>query len=111
MVLLNPGQNFLPFVKNDVYLKFYFNNDQTVTIPYENIIHLKRFYYSNDLFGGNNSSGDQEALLKTIAINENVLQGIDNALRSSMQIKGIVKMSAMLNDTDKKKQLDRKSVV
>lgn len=97
-----------PMVDEDenYYLKFYFNNDQTVTIPYENIIHLKRFYYSNDLFGGNNSSGDQEALLKTIAINENVLQGIDNALRSSMQIKGIVKMSAMLNDTDKKKQLD-----
>ena len=91
---------------DNYYLKFYFENDQAFTIPYENIIHLKRFYHTNDIFGGNNSKGDQEALLKTIAINENVLQGIDNALRSSMQIKGIVKMSAMLNDSDKQKQLD-----
>jgi HK97 family phage portal protein len=97
-----------PMIDDDenYYLRFYFNEGEPVIIPYENIIHLKRFYHSNDLFGGNNSKGDQEALLKTIAINENVLQGIDNALRSSMQIKGIVKMSAMLNDADKKKQLD-----
>src|SRR5690554_6975910 len=65
-----------PMVDKDdnYYLKLYFENDQAFTIPYENIIHLKRFYHSNDIFGGNNSRGDQEALLKTISINENVLQ-------------------------------------
>ena len=46
-----------------------------------------------------------DALLKTIGINENVLQGIDNALRSSMQIKGIVKMSAMLSEQIRKNNL------
>jgi len=92
--------------KDNYYLKFYFENNDAFIIPYENIIHLKRFYHSNDIFGGNNSNGDHDALLKTIGINENVLQGIDNALRSSMQIKGIVKMSAMLSEADKKKQLD-----
>jgi HK97 family phage portal protein len=92
--------------KDNYYLKFYFENNDAFIIPYENIIHLKRFYHSNDIFGGNNSNGDHDALLKTIGINENVLQGIDNALRSSMQIKGIVKMSAMLSESDKKKQLD-----
>ena len=92
--------------KDNYYLKFYFENNDAFIIPYENIIHLKRFYHSNDVFGGSNSNGDHDALLKTISINENVLQGIDNALRSSMQIKGIVKMSAMLSESDKKKQLD-----
>lgn len=92
--------------KDNYYLKFYFENNDAFIIPYENIIHLKRFYQSNDIFGGSNSNGDHDALLKTIGINENVLQGIDNALRSSMQIKGIVKMSAMLSESDKKKQLD-----
>lgn len=92
--------------KDNYYLKFYFENNDAFIIPSENIIHLKRFYHSNDIFGGSNSNGDHDALLKTIGINENVLQGIDNALRSSMQIKGIVKMSAMLSETDKKKQLD-----
>ena len=88
------------------YLKFSFDREESFTIPYENIIHVKRFYHTNQIFGGSSSKGDQEALLKTIQINENVLQGIDNALKSSMQIKGLLKMSAMLSETDKKKQLD-----
>lgn len=88
------------------YLKFSFDSADSFTIPYENVIHIKRFYQSNQIFGGTSSKGDQEALLKTIQINENVLQGIDNALKSSMQIKGLLKMSAMLSETDKKKQLD-----
>ena len=88
------------------YLKFSFDREESFTIPYENVIHIKRFYHTNQIFGGSSSKGDQEALLKTIQINENVLQGIDNALKSSMQIKGLLKMSAMLSETDKKKQLD-----
>src|SRR3989339_133704 len=88
------------------YLKFSFDSTDSFTIPYENIIHIKRFYHTNQIFGGSSSKGDQEALLKTIQINENVLQGIDNALKSSMQIKGLLKMSAMLSETDKKRQLD-----
>lgn len=92
---------------NNYYLKFYFDANESFTIPYENIIHLKKFYHSNDIFGGTSSLGDKEALLKTININENLLQGIDNAIKSSMQIKGIVKMSAMLSDQDKDKQLDK----
>ncbi|HCZ23879.1 MAG TPA: portal protein [Acholeplasmataceae bacterium] len=88
------------------YLKFSFDSTDSFTIPYENIIHIKRFYHTNQIFGGSSSKGDQEALLKTIQINENVLQGIDLTLKSSMQIKGLLKMSAMLSETDKKKQLD-----
>ncbi|MDD4615369.1 MAG: phage portal protein [Caldisericia bacterium] len=90
---------------NNYYLRFQFENKESFTIPYENIIHLKRFYQGNDIFGGSGHKGDQEALLKAININENVLQGVENALRSSMQIKGLLKMNAMLNETDKNKQL------
>ena len=90
---------------NNYYLRFQFENKETFIIPYENIIHLKRFYHDNDIFGGSGHKGDQEALFKAININENVLQGVENALRSSMQIKGLLKMNAMLNETDKNKQL------
>ncbi|MDY0278888.1 MAG: phage portal protein, partial [Acholeplasma sp.] len=55
------------------YLKFSFDREESFTIPYENIIHIKRFYHTNQIFGGSSSKGDQEALLKTIQINENVL--------------------------------------
>ncbi len=91
---------------NNYYLRFQFENQDSFTIPYENVIHLKRFYHDNDIFGGSGHKGDQEALLKAININENVLQGLDNALRSSMQIKGLLKMNAMLSESDKKKQVN-----
>jgi HK97 family phage portal protein len=91
---------------NGYYLKFHFSDGQQFTLPYENVIHLRRYFATNDLFGGNGSSGDHEAILKTISINENVLQGIDNAVKSSMQIKGIIKMNGMLSEVDKKKQKD-----
>ena len=96
-----------PMVDNldNYFLKFQFENLESFILPYENVIHLKRFYHDDDIFGGSGHKGDQEALLKTININENVLQGIDNALRSSMQIKGLLKMNAMLSDSDKNRQV------
>ena len=92
--------------RNDYYLRFQFENQESFTLPYENVIHLKRFYHNNDIFGGSGHSGDQEAILKSININENVLQGLDNAIKSSFQIKGLLKMNAMLSEDDKKRQLD-----
>ena len=91
---------------NNYFLRFQFENKESFILPYENVIHLKRFYHDNDIFGGSGQKGDQEALLKTININENVLQGVENAIRSSMQIKGLLKMNAMLSETDKKKQVN-----
>lgn len=86
------------------YIKLLFDNGKSYTLPYENIIHLRRHYGQNDIFGGNGSLGDHEAILKTISINDSLLQGIDNAIKSSMQIKGIIKMNGMLSEDDKKKQ-------
>lgn len=68
------------------------------------MIHLRRFYYENDIFGGNGTLADHETVLKTIKINDSILQGIDNAIKSSFQIKGLLKMNAMLSQEDKNKQ-------
>lgn len=89
---------------DNYFLKFLFDDGRSFILPYENVIHLKRFYGTNDLFGGSGFSSDHDAILKTIKINESVLQGIENAVKSSLQIKGIIKMNGMLSETDKKKQ-------
>src|SRR5690554_148340 len=91
---------------DNYYLKFSFEDGRVFTLPYENVIHLRKYYGTNDLFGGSGYGGDHEAILKTISINDSVLQGIDNAIKSSMQIRGIIKMNGMLSETDKKKQRD-----
>jgi len=88
----------------ELFLRFYFTDKKAFTLPYESIIHLRRFYGTNDIFGGSGAISDHSALLKTIKINDSVLQGLDNAIRTSFQIKGLLKINGMLNDKDKEAQ-------
>ena len=87
-----------------LYLRFYFTDKKSFTLPYESIIHLRRFYGTNDIFGGSGAISDHSALLKTIKINDSVLQGLDNAIRTSFQIRGLLKINGMLNEKDKQAQ-------
>ena len=92
-----------------VFLRFYFSNGKQYLLPYESIIHLRRFYGINDLFGGTSAVSDHAALLKTIKINDSILQGLDNAIKTSFQIKGLLKINGILNEKDKtaqKKEFD-----
>lgn len=92
--------------RGDLYLRFSFIDGRNYTLPYESIIHVRRFYGINDIFGGSGAISDHSAILKTIKINDSVLQGIDNAIRSSFQIKGLLKINGMLSEKDKKAQKD-----
>ena len=92
-----------------IFFRFYFGDGKSYTLPYESIIHLRRFYGVNDVFGGTSAVSDHSALLKTIKINDSLLQGIDNAIKSSFQIKGLLKINGLLNEKDKaaqKKEFD-----
>jgi len=86
--------------------RFYFSDGSKYEVPSENIIHLRRFYTKNVFFGGDNSRGEHNALLKTLSINDELLQGIDAAIQSSFKIHGLLKINGMLKESDKKKQLD-----
>lgn len=90
----------------DLFLRFSFVDGRNYTLPYESIIHMRRFYGINDIFGGSGAISDHSAILKTIKINDSVLQGIDNAIRSSFQIKGLLKINGLLSEKDKKAQKD-----
>ena len=87
-----------------MFFRFYFSDGKSYTLPYESIIHLRRFYGVNDVFGGTSAASDHAALLKTIKINDSLLQGVDNAIRSSFQIKGLLKINGLLNEKDKTAQ-------
>lgn len=86
------------------YLEMFFEDGKSYVLPYDSLIHLRRYFYNNEIFGGNGAIADHKALLKTININDSILQGIDNAIKSSFQIKGLLKMNAMLSQEDKNKQ-------
>lgn len=52
------------------YLKFHFESGESFVLPKENVIHLRRFYTGNDVFGGSGSKSSHKALLKTLGIND-----------------------------------------
>lgn len=85
-----------------IYLKFKFINGQEYTLPYLELIHLRLFYNNHDIFGTNNK------VLKTdIDTAHTASEGIKNAIKTSNNLKGILKYTnSMLKEKDIKASKD-----
>ena len=97
---LNPTQvDFIEDAGGRLFVKFWFWNGETTTIPYDDVIHVKYNYSLNEYMGGNRfGQPDNEPLLDTLNLNKTMLQGIAKAMKSSYQVNGIVKYNTMLDD-------------
>lgn len=83
-------------------LQFRFINGQTYTLPYEQLIHLRRFYNRNDIYGENN-----KILNSPIETANTANEGIRNAIKLANNLRGIIKhTNAMLKDKDIKESRD-----
>jgi HK97 family phage portal protein len=87
---------------NEIYAKFRFLGGQTVTLPYEDLIHLRRFFYRNDLYG----ETSDKALNPTLQLIQTTDEGIANAVKSSAYLRGLLKFTGSLRPEDIKKQRD-----
>lgn len=91
---------------NKIFVEMRFGNGDTYTLPYESLIHLRLRYSVNDVMGGGmNGQPDNEALLKVLDTNNTVIQGLDKAIKTSMEIRGIYKYGSMV---DEKKLIEEK---
>lgn len=82
-----------------LFVQMLFRNGQSYILPYDSFIHIKTHYSMSDLMGGNeDGQPDNQALLKTLGLNDTLLQGVQKALKSSFAINGIVKYNTMLDD-------------
>lgn len=106
---LQPSQvDFLQDTSERLFIKFSFNNGYNITLPYEDIIHIKYRYSVNDYMGGNAAGQpDNAALLKTLEINNTLLQNIAKSLEINYAINGIVKYPSMLDEEKMKKAIDQ----
>ena len=105
---INPSQvDFIQDATGRLFVKFRFNNGyQTEPIKYSDIIHIRYRYSVNDYMGGNEQGQpDNEALLKTLSLNHNLLEGVASAMRSSFIINGVVKFNTMLDGEKTEKAL------
>ena len=91
-------------LNNSLFLEMDFGEGENYTLPYETMIHLKRLYKKHEIFGGDGAVSNHKQLLKNIQTNESLITGLENAIKSSFQIKGLLKMNAMLSEKDKQRQ-------
>ena len=110
---INPTQvDFIEDASGRLFVKFWFWNGETTTIPYDDVIHIRYNYSLNQYMGGNRfGQPDHEPLLKTLELNDTMLQGIAKAMKASYAVNGIVKYNTLLDDGSTAanvKELERK---
>lgn len=89
--------------KNEIYAKFRFKNGSfEVIIPYSELIHIRRHYNEHDMFG----SDQLEALRPILEVVRASSESMINAVKSSSQLRGILKVVGNLKDEsiEKKKK-------
>lgn len=82
-----------------LFVTFMFMNGYSTTIPYDDVIHIRYNYSVNQYMGGNEmGQPDHKALLGTLQLNEDLLQGVAKAMKSSYAVNGIVKYNTLMDD-------------
>lgn len=86
----------------ELFVRFRFVTGETKTVPYSEMIHLRRFFFRSDLWGESN----EKALTPTLELVKATDEGIINAIKSSAFLRGLLKFTGMLKPDDIKKQRD-----
>lgn len=110
---IKPTQvDFIEDAGGRLFVKFYFMNGENTTVLYDNVIHLKLNYSVNEYMGGDIlGQPNHEGLMKTLDLNQTLLQGVAKAMKSSYAINGIVKYNTLMDDGKTEaalKELERK---
>ena len=86
----------------NVYLRFKFLNGKEYTLPYNELIHLRRFFNMDDYWGSSN-----KVLNTDLDTAHTSSEGIKNAIKMTNSLKGILNFTnAMLKPEDIKKNRD-----
>ncbi|PFB24137.1 phage portal protein [Bacillus cereus] len=80
----------------DIFLKFYFRNGKQMTVPYTDVIHLRKDFNENDFFGEHPG----KALSQLMEIVTTTDQGIVKAIKNSAVVKWILKFKSVLKQDD-----------
>src|SRR5690625_990013 len=82
-----------------LYLKFMMSNGRQVTFKYTDIIHLRKDFFEDDLFGTSNA----DALAPLMEIVNTTDQGIVKAIKNSGVVRWLLKFTQTLRPEDQKK--------
>ena len=106
---ITPTQvDFIEDAGGRLYVKFWFWNGDTTTIPYDDVIHIKYNYSVNQYMGGNElGQPDHQALLNTLQLNQQLLQGVAKSMNASYAVNGVLKYNTYLDEDKLKAELQQ----
>ena len=106
---IKPTQvDFIEDAGGRLYVKFWFWNGDTTTIPYDDVIHIKYNYSINQYMGGNElGQPDHQALLNTLQLNQQLLQGVAKSMNASYAVNGVLKYNTYLDENKLKAELQQ----
>lgn len=90
--------------EKDLFIQFFFNGSQTnsYVLPWDDLVVLRKDYVYSDIAGESN-----EPIFGTLEVVNTLDEGIQNAVKSTANLRGILKSTkAMLSKEDRKKQRD-----
>lgn len=104
------GQYQTEFVEDasgKLYVNFVFPTEKYL-IKYSDLIHL-RLNYSVDEYMGGNEQGmpNHSALIKTLQLNEEMLEGVSRATKASYAVNGVVKINTLIDGDTAEKNLEK----
>ncbi len=106
---LNPTiVEFLQDEAAQMFNRFTFRNGQQYIVPYSRVIHLRKKFSVNEVMGGDiNGQPFNDAILTTLKTDDVIVEGLEKAVKASLEIRGILKINTMLNGEDQKKERER----
>lgn len=89
---------------NMLFIRFKFNNgEEPIIVAWDDLVALRKDYNKSDIAGDDNTP-----IYDSLNLLDTTDQGISNAVKSTANLRGIIKSTkAMLSDEDVKKQRDR----
>ncbi len=105
---IKPTQvDFIEDASGKLFVKFWFFDGHTTTIAYENVIHLKYNFSVNEYMGGNAmGQPDHMALMETLKLNKELLNGVAKAMKASYAVNGVIKYNTLLDEGKTQKALE-----
>ena len=96
---INPTQvDFIEDASGRLFVKFWFWNGEQTTVSYDDVIHIRYNFSVNQYMGGNiMGQPDHTALLNTLNLNNDILQGVAKAMKASYALNGVVKYNTILD--------------
>lgn len=97
---INPTQvDFIEDASGRLFVTFWFWNGYQTTIAYDDVIHIRYNFSVNQYMGGNEmGQPDHQALLNTLNLNNDLLQGVAKAMKASYAVNGVVKYNTLMDD-------------